>query len=252
MSLLVFDGTSLLYVATIFLLMIIIAVIFTQRQILRLRHNAARIKPHVSLDARMLHKKTKTMRQCQLDNVDRLCREYHPRLTDCVAMNTHGKRSYVPRMIAVDDITIELDFQLRHMEGLSRKAGESTLCYLKRLRERDLNSISSSLVHEIAFLEECARFRSNKFGVEEMMRLRSLICTFMSKLLATFPKQVVENKALSSSGNSALPHRHTRTSRFGGSDGGRLIARENEERRRLIPSNEPSSHVRRNSHSHFT
>lgn len=82
-------------------------------------------------------------------------------------------------MIAVDEVTLEIDGQLNRIEGaVQRQAGESTYSYLKRIREK-VPSIPLNLVHRIAFLQESARFRPEKFDVEQVMELRSLLNQFL-------------------------------------------------------------------------
>uniref|UniRef100_A0A8R1V607 Uncharacterized protein n=1 Tax=Pristionchus pacificus TaxID=54126 RepID=A0A8R1V607_PRIPA len=97
-----------------------------------------------------------------------------------------------------------------------RKPGESTLQYLLRLRSA-YPTIPLTLVHRIAFLYECARWRVEKFDVVQRMELKSLLSQFV-KIVADAQVKRAGGGRDDNSGNSKR-----RRDRFGGSDGVRLL-----------------------------
>ncbi|KIH46066.1 hypothetical protein ANCDUO_23883, partial [Ancylostoma duodenale] len=86
--------------------MIIIMAIFAQRQILRLRNNSARQRPNVSL--KPLAKKPTLGIEQKLTAVETMRKSYLPRLTDCTMIGQHSNAPYIHRMIAVDEISLEI------------------------------------------------------------------------------------------------------------------------------------------------
>ncbi|EYC02251.1 hypothetical protein Y032_0101g3392 [Ancylostoma ceylanicum] len=177
MGWLIFDGISVLYVLTLCLLMIIIMAIFAQRQILRLRNNSARQRPNVSL--KPIAKKPALGIEQKLTAVETMRKSYLPRLTDCTMIGQHSNAPYIHRMIAVDEISLEIDSQLARIDPeLARQAGESTLAYLTRVRKK-MPSLSVALTHRIAYMHEAARFRPQKFELKHLMELRSLLNQFV-------------------------------------------------------------------------
>uniref|UniRef100_A0A0N4WRM0 HRDC domain-containing protein n=1 Tax=Haemonchus placei TaxID=6290 RepID=A0A0N4WRM0_HAEPC len=141
---------------------------------------------------------------------------------------------------------------------LAREAGESTLAYLTRVRKK-MPSLPVPLTQKIAYMHEAARFRPQKFELQHLMELRSLLNQFV-KIIADAP--VVDAATTASPAKGLLHHlgqkalsSKKRQSKFGGSDGGRLLAGcINEERVSLLPVDpdrlEPSNRLRRQSDSH--
>ncbi|VDL69326.1 unnamed protein product [Nippostrongylus brasiliensis] len=343
MGWLIFDGISVLFVVTLCLLMIILMAIFVQRQIFRLRNNSARQRPNVSL--RPISKKSCIGIEQMLEAVGKMRQSYLPRLTDCTTIgqrvvgfcalcaarsegvakyiapellaagtSTDSNAPYVHRMIAIDEISLEIarlllsgrcpfifkgypfdsrsfresfsffnnvekgtifhlrtsldDVQLARINPeLAREAGETTLAYLTRVREK-MPSLPVPLTHRIAYMYEAARFRPQKFELQHLMELRSLLNQFV-KIIADAPAVDAATPAspqkgiLHHLGQKALSSKK-RQSKFGGSDGGRLLASSinNEERISLLPSGggrggggsasnrlDPSARLRRQSDS---
>uniref|UniRef100_A0A1I7U6V4 DUF4200 domain-containing protein n=1 Tax=Caenorhabditis tropicalis TaxID=1561998 RepID=A0A1I7U6V4_9PELO len=268
MAIFIFDGTSVIYVSTVVALILIWAAIIGQRQIWRHRHNVARVRPQVDLKSRISSRKAVTLRETQLDAVQRLRSENQARLTDCISLQFHGEKAYVHRMIAVDEVTLEIDGQLNRIEGaVQRHAGESTYSYLKRIREK-VPSIPMNVIHRIAFLQEAARFRPEKFDVEQVMELRSLLNQFLRILSAeydsladepdiTAPRGVIAS--FYQFGQKIMPNNSgskRRRNKFGGSDGVRLLMKEREEQLSLLSplarqsADSPAPNLRRQSDSH--
>ncbi|CAJ0595621.1 unnamed protein product [Cylicocyclus nassatus] len=239
MGWLIFDGISVLYVFTLFLLLIIIMAIFVQRQIFRLRNNSARQRPNVSL--KPIAKRSCLAIEQKLDAVETMRKSYLPRLTDCTTIGQHSSAPYVHRMIAVDEISLEIDSQLARIDPeLARQAGESTLAYLTRVRQK-MPSLPVPLIQRIAFMHEAARYRSQKFELKDLMELRSLLNKFV-KTIAEAPVVDAATPAtpvkgiLHHLGQKALQSKKRRSKAFGGSDGGRLLAGYiNEEQVSLLP-----------------
>ncbi|KAK6725619.1 hypothetical protein RB195_004123 [Necator americanus] len=253
MGWLIFDGISVLYVLTLCLLMIIIMAIFAQRQILRLRNNSARQRPNVSL--KPIAKKSCFGIEQKLSAVETVRKSYLPRLTDCTMIGQHSNAPYVHRMIAVDEISLEIDSQLARIDPeLARQAGESTLAYLTRVRKK-MPSLPVPLSYRIAYMHEAARFRPQRFELKHLMELRSLLNQFV-KIIAEAPVVDAATPAtpakgiLHHLGQKALPNRKRRP-KFGGSDGGRLLAGcINEEQVSLLPAGSHVQQLRRQSDSH--
>uniref|UniRef100_A0A8R1I2Y0 Uncharacterized protein n=1 Tax=Caenorhabditis japonica TaxID=281687 RepID=A0A8R1I2Y0_CAEJA len=243
MHIFVFDGTSVIYVCAIIAL--------------------------VSLNSRISSKNAVLLRETQLDNVMRLRHENRARLTDCISLQFHSEKPYVQRMIAVDEVPLEIDGQLSRIEGsVNRHAGESTYSYLKRIREK-VPSLPLNLINRISFLQESARFRPEKFDVEQVMELRSLLNRFLKILLAEYdlladePDMVAPRGVIATFyqfGQKMLPSNSgskRRRNKFGGSDGVRLLMRERDEQISLLSplaskenTESPHSHFRRQSDSH--
>lgn len=194
-----------------------------------------------------------------LEAVGKMRKSYLPRLTDCTTIGQHSNAPYVHRMIAVDEITLEIDVQLARINPeLARQAGESTLAYLTRVRTK-MPSLPIPLIQKIAYMHEAARFRPQKFELKHLMELRSLLNQFV-KIIADAP--VVGEATPASPAKGILHHLGQKTlsnkkrqSKFGGSDGGRLLAGAiNEERISLLPTGgnrlEASTRLRRQSDSH--
>ncbi|CAI2321400.1 unnamed protein product [Caenorhabditis sp. 36 PRJEB53466] len=268
MRIFIFDGTSVIYVCAIVALILIWVVIIGQRQIWRHRHNVARVPPQVALKSRMSSKKAQLLRTTQLDAVHRFRSENRARLTDCISLQFHSEKPYVHRMIAVDEVTLEIDGQLSRIEGaVHRYADESTYCYLKRIREK-VPSIPINVIHRIAFLQESARFRPEKFDVEQVMELRSLLNQFLKILSAEYdsladePDTAAPRGVIASFyqfGQKIMPNNSgskRRRNKFGGSDGVRLLMKEREEQLSLLSplvtksADSPHAHLRRQSDSH--
>lgn len=239
MGWLIFDGISVLYALALCLLMIIIMAIFVQRQILRLRNNSARQRPNVSLHP--ISKKSCLSIEQALEAVGTMRKSYLPRLTDCTTIRQHSNAPYYHRMIAVDEISLEIDVQLARINPLlARNAGESTLMYLTRVRQK-MPSLPVPLIHRIAYMHEAARFRPQKFELKHLMELRSLLNQFV-KIIADAPVVDAPTPAtpakgiLHHLGQKALANKKRR-SKFGGSDGGRLLAGNvDDERVSLLPT----------------
>ncbi|EFO84781.1 hypothetical protein GCK72_001133 [Caenorhabditis remanei] len=268
MAIFIFDGTSVIYVSTLVALILIWVVIIGQRQIWRHRHNVARVRPQIALNSRISSKNAVTLRENQLDAVMRLRCENQARLTDCVSLQFHGEKPYVHRMIAVDEVALEIDGQLNRIEGaVQRQAGESTYSYLKRIREK-VPSIPLNLVQRIAFLQEAARYRPEKFAVEQVMELRSSLNQFVKILSAEYesladePDMAAPRGVIASFyqfGQKIMPNNSgskRRRNKFGGSDGVRLLMKEREEQMSLLSplarqsADSPAPHLRRQSDSH--
>ncbi|ETN69620.1 hypothetical protein NECAME_05202 [Necator americanus] len=278
MGWLIFDGISVLYVLTLCLLMIIIMAIFAQRQILRLRNNSARQRPNVSL--KPIAKKSCFGIEQKLSAVETVRKSYLPRLTDCTMIGQHSNAPYVHRMIAVDEISLEIgekssvddNSQLARIDPeLARQAGESTLAYLTRVRKK-MPSLPVPLSYRIAYMHEAARFRPQRFELKHLMELRSLLNQFV-KMHFFFLHSINSVQACTSRiaeapvvdaatpatpakgilhhlGQKALPNRKRRP-KFGGSDGGRLLAGcINEEQVSLLPAGSYVQQLRRQSDSH--
>lgn len=226
MGWLIFDGISVLYALALCLLMIIIMAIFVQRQILRLRNNSARQRPNVSLHP--ISKRSCLSIEQALEAVETMRKSYLPRLTDCTTIGEHSNAPYYHRMIAVDEISLEIDVQLARIDPqLARNAGESTLAYLMRVRHK-MPSLPVPLIQRIAYMHEAARFRPQKFELKHLMELRSLLNQFV-KIIGEAPAVDAATPAspakgiLHHLGQKALANKKRR-SNFGGSDGGRLLA----------------------------
>ncbi|CAO4359811.1 unnamed protein product [Caenorhabditis nigoni] len=264
----ILDGISVIYVSSLAALILIWVIIIGQRQIWRHRHNVARVKPQIALRSRISSNKAVTLRETQLDAVMRLRAENQARLTDCISLQFHSDKPYVHRMIAVDSVCLEIDSQLNRIEGaVQRQPGESTYSYLKRIREK-VPAIPLNLVHRIAFLQEAARFRPEKFDVAEVMTLRSSLNQFLKILSAEYdsladePDMAAPRGVIASFyqfGQKIMPNNSgskRRRNKFGGSDGVRLLMKEREEQMSLLSplargsTDSPGAHLRRQSDSH--
>ncbi|KAK5970085.1 hypothetical protein GCK32_011589 [Trichostrongylus colubriformis] len=158
-----------------------------------------------------------------LEAVGTMRKLYLPRLTDCTTIGQHSNAPYVHRMIALDEISLEIDVQLARIDPeLAREAGETTLAYLTRVRKK-MPSLPVPLTQKIAYMHEAARFRPQKFELQHLMELRSLLNQFV-KIIAEAP--VVDAATTTSPAKGLLHHlgqkalsNKKRQSKFGGSDG---------------------------------
>ncbi|VDM63633.1 unnamed protein product [Angiostrongylus costaricensis] len=192
-----------------------------------------------------------------LEAVETMRKSYLPRLTDCTTIGEHSNAPYYHRMIAVDEISLEIDTELcaffeaaglinfhvitlqetksgktdiqpldvqlaRIDPQLARNAGESTLAYLTRVRHK-MPSLPVPLIQRIAYMHEAARFRPQKFELKHLMELRSLLNQFV-KIIGDAP--VVDAATPASPAKGILHHlgqkalvNKKRRSNFGGSDG---------------------------------
>ncbi|WKX88142.1 hypothetical protein Q1695_008062 [Nippostrongylus brasiliensis] len=165
-----------------------------------------------------------------LEAVGKMRQSYLPRLTDCTTIGQHSNAPYVHRMIAIDEISLEIDVQLARINPeLAREAGETTLAYLTRVREK-MPSLPVPLTHRIAYMYEAARFRPQKFELQHLMELRSLLNQFV-KIIADAPAVDAATPAspqkgiLHHLGQKALSSKK-RQSKFGGSDAAVGLAQE--------------------------
>ncbi|CAJ0950232.1 unnamed protein product, partial [Mesorhabditis belari] len=228
-SFLIFDGASLLYVLTIFLTTIIIMGIFAKRQIVRHRVNFSRKVPEVRLKA-IAPKKVCDRVNEKLEQVQKLRQSYLPKLTDCLAIQSHNKKPYLQRMIALDEITMGIDDTMTRINtDYARLPGETTYKYLLRLKKDVLPGLSIALVQRIAYLHESARYRPERFDVPELMELRSLLAQFLkivnsngSKITPQTPEKTPKGP-LSQWRVIGSGNKRQRRTPFGGSDGGRLL-----------------------------
>ncbi|CAJ0573201.1 unnamed protein product, partial [Mesorhabditis spiculigera] len=270
---LIFDGASLLLTVAIFLTLLILFTLFVQRQVSRSRINNSRKVPEVRIKALASGKQCQRITQ-GLDQVEKLRLSYLPKLTDCLAIQTHVRKPYLNRMIALDEITIAIDDTMVHLNpAYGRAPGETTYQYLQRLRKDHLPALPVTLIQKIAFLHEAARHRPAKFQTPQLMELRSNIAQFIrivnqsrEQLAPTTPEKTSKNP-LSQwrviGGGSAKRPRRTP---FGGSDGGRFLVQQGyvqtnrsplvEEEISLLPmgcssstENTPKKHQRRQSDS---
>ncbi|PAV56173.1 hypothetical protein WR25_13397 [Diploscapter pachys] len=229
---LIFDGPTLIYAGTLILLILIMLGILIHRQIVRMRNNSVRKPPAVALSS-TVPKKRRLEYEAQLNNVQNLRATYKPKLTDCETIRVHEGKPYVHRMIAVEEVALEIDMLLERIDSsLCRNPNESTLAYLQRVRQR-IPSLDDNLIQRIAFLQESARHRGERFDLEKLMELRSYIKQFIKKVCddgesSLFGEMEPPSRNLVATlydrihPNSASSRR--RRTKFGGSDGGRLLA----------------------------
>ncbi|CAI5438347.1 unnamed protein product [Caenorhabditis angaria] len=239
------DKITLFYGCGLLLLFIICSAIFVRRQIVRHRKNVARNRPQIALSSRISSSRAINRRENQLNMVMRLRSENQARLTDCVALQSHSDKPYVHRMIAVDAVTLEIDGQLKRIEGaVHRFPEESTYSYLKRIREK-VPSLPLNVVNRISFLQEAARFRPEKFDVEHVMEVRSLLDQFWKIISSEYTFLDEEPDSNTPSGVIASfyqfgqkimpnhPSSKRRRNKFGGSDGVRLFLSSTREQNRV-------------------
>ncbi|CAI4226512.1 unnamed protein product [Auanema sp. JU1783] len=247
-----FDFYQISYGVTTCVLVVLVMGIFARRQIVRLRVNSARNKPNVNLP---FSKKARNGIDLQLERVENLRLSYQPRFTECTTICQHNNTPYVNRMIAIDEVALEIDGLMAKL-GNERQPAEKTVDYLTRLRVK-FPALPASLCYRIAYLHEAARLGPQKFDVEQRMELRSLINQFV-KLVGKGDFNI-EQPPPSKNIVSSLYHKLNPSSsqrrnrhKFGGSDGGRLLAGTvAEEQVALLPMDiETPSRLRRQSESH--
>ncbi|CAB3408416.1 unnamed protein product [Caenorhabditis bovis] len=220
----------------------------------------------VSLKSRISSNKAVQRREAQLENVMRLRSENQARLTDCIALQFHSETPYVHRMIAVDDVTLEIDVQLQRIDGaVHREPGESTYSYLTRIRQK-VPSIPLNVIQRVSFLQEAARYRPEKFEKAHLTELQLLLKEILKILSAEYtslqtfaeggqsPRGVVASvyqKIMPSNVNAKR-----RRNKLGGSDGARLLlSKEAQEQVSLLSpltsaDGSPVGRLRRQSESH--
>ncbi|GMT29110.1 hypothetical protein PFISCL1PPCAC_20407 [Pristionchus fissidentatus] len=250
-GLLILDGISLLYILSVLVMGLIIMGIIVQRQISRNRLNSARRDPQVNF--KDLGRRQRQSIEKNLEIVRTIREGNAPKLTDCTTISEHSNAPYLHRMIAVDEVSHEIESQMERISiDYKRKPGETTLQYLMRLRG-SYPSIPLTLIHRIAFLYECARYRYQKFDMVERMELKSLLSQFM--------KIVADSQVRAGGGRDETigSGKQRRRDRFGGSDGVRLLMGSSflssshssgEDRLRVIAAHSPF-HRRRKSDTNF-
>lgn len=170
----IIDGYSVLFILTFAVLIIIMFGIFVQRQIFRLRNNSARRERNVMVGASL----SKSRRNELLKGIDAV-RQFQllraPKFTEIGTIAEHANAPYINRMIGLDELR-EIDRQLEFINPeLVRIAGESVYCYLSRMRDVALPSLSENVIGRIGILAEHCRFRPEPFTEHELAELRSLI-----------------------------------------------------------------------------
>ncbi|GMT01257.1 hypothetical protein PENTCL1PPCAC_23431, partial [Pristionchus entomophagus] len=216
-GLLILDGISLLYILSVLVMGLVVMGIIVKRQISRNRNNSARRDPQVNF--KDLSRRQRTSIEKKLEIV-RVIREGNaPKLTDCTTISEHSNAPYLNRMIAVDEVSHEIESQMERISAdYKRKPGESTLQYLMRLRA-SYPAIPLNLVHRIAFLYESARYRLQKFDMVQRMELKSLLNQFV-RIVADAQVRASGGKDQQNGGSGG---KQRRRDRFGGSDGVRLL-----------------------------
>ncbi|GMR54263.1 hypothetical protein PMAYCL1PPCAC_24458 [Pristionchus mayeri] len=215
-GLLILDGISLLYILSVLVMGLIVMGIIVQRQISRNRNNSARRDPQVNF--KDLSRRQRTSIGKKLEIVRTIREGNAPKLTDCTTISSHSNAPYLNRMIAVDEVSHEIESQMERISAdYKRKPGETTLQYLMRLRA-SYPSIPLNLIHRIAFLYECARYRVQKFDMVQRMELKSLLNKFIGIIADAQVRASAGRDEQSGSGKQ-----QRRRDRFGGSDGVRLL-----------------------------
>ncbi|VDN56726.1 unnamed protein product [Dracunculus medinensis] len=154
---------------------LIILAIFFQRQIFRVRNNHSLRREAINDIGYGLSKAEKAELYHGIEVVRQFQLLRAPKFTEIGSMAEHANAPYINRMIALDELR-EIDRQLEFINpDLARIAGESTYCYLSRIRRLALPGLSEKLVERIGFLAEHCRYRAEPFGITELGELRALI-----------------------------------------------------------------------------
>ncbi|KAH7714257.1 Protein Y51F10.11 [Aphelenchoides avenae] len=180
-----FGGYTILFVITLLLLVAILCGMFGYRQIRRLRKNSAR-KDVSSTVATKLSKKGRQAILSRIEAVDAFRKMHVPKFTDCTIIAQHANAPYKLRMIAFDEVLFDVDRQLEVINpDLTRRPGESTYSFLKRVKVQAIPSLEDKFIERIGFLHECCRYRTEmEFGEKELTELRALLREFVRILNA--------------------------------------------------------------------
>uniref|UniRef100_A0A915EDA0 Uncharacterized protein n=1 Tax=Ditylenchus dipsaci TaxID=166011 RepID=A0A915EDA0_9BILA len=176
-------GYTIIFVLTFLILLAILFGIFVYRQIQRLRNNSARKEINSSV-ASELSKKSREAILRKIEAVHSFRKVHFPKFTDCTMISEHANTPYVHRMIAFDEIIRDVDRQLEFINGeLVRWPGESTYCYLKRIKTVALAELDDTFIARLGFLHEWSKSRTEMpFGEQELEEVRSLLKTFLKIL----------------------------------------------------------------------
>ncbi|KAI6178811.1 EGF-like domain-containing protein [Aphelenchoides besseyi] len=177
-------GYSIIFAITFLLLGVILFSIFVYRQIRRLRTNSAR-KPINSTVAVELSKKSRQSITKKIDAVFSFRATHFPKFTDCMLISKHSNTPHLHRMIAFDEVLRDVDRQLEFINPeLIRNSGESTYCFLNRIRNMNIiPELTDEFVERLGFLHEWSRYRTHPpFQAEQLEEIRTMLKEFVRLL----------------------------------------------------------------------